>query len=108
MKPGSHPAYGRVVFRDLSTGDAFLTKSTMTSEQTIDWEDGRTYPLVTVEVSRYSHPFWTGKGRVLDTAGRVERFRRRYTERGVADRPPDPRTPHRQPSTGPTGQGLGS
>lgn len=77
MRKHLHPAYGPVVFRDRSAGVAFLTRSTMTSEERIDWE-GATYPLVDVEISNASHPFWTGKGRVLDTAGRVERFQRRY------------------------------
>ncbi len=78
MKPDIHPAYRPVVFRDRSAGLTFLTRSTLTSEQTIEWEDGHTYPLVDVEVSAASHPFYTGRSRVLDTAGRVEKFRRRY------------------------------
>jgi large subunit ribosomal protein L31 len=78
MKPGIHPAYAPVVFRDKAAGYAFLTRSTAKSEQTIEWEDGRTYPVVDVEVSAASHPFYTGNTRVLDTAGRVERFNRRY------------------------------
>ena len=82
MKPGIHPAYGPVVFRDKAAGFAFLTRSTARSEQTIEWEDGRTYPVVDVEVSSASHPFYTGNARVLDTAGRVERFQRRYGGRG--------------------------
>ncbi|GED96424.1 type B 50S ribosomal protein L31 [Gordonia crocea] len=80
MKPGIHPDYHPVVFRDASTGDEFLTRSTITSEQTVDWSDGHTYPLVVVEVTSASHPFWTGEQRLLDTAGRVERFKRRYTQ----------------------------
>ncbi|MFD3736172.1 type B 50S ribosomal protein L31 [Streptomyces sp. NPDC058632] len=81
MKPGIHPAYGPVVFRDTASHHAFLTRSTMTSDKTIEWEDGRTYPLVDVEISSVSHPFYTGTARVLDTAGRVERFERRYGAR---------------------------
>ncbi|MFJ3901635.1 type B 50S ribosomal protein L31 [Streptomyces sp. NPDC090025] len=81
MKPGIHPPYGPVVFRDLASGTAFLTRSTMTSEKTIDWSDGQTYPVVDVEISAASHPFYTGTARVLDTAGRVERFERRYGAR---------------------------
>ncbi|GGN52819.1 50S ribosomal protein L31 type B 2 [Streptomyces kronopolitis] len=81
MQTGIHPAYGPVVFRDRAAGHAFLTRSTMTSEQTVEWEDGRTYPVVDVEVSSASHPFYTGAARVLDTAGRVERFERRYGKR---------------------------
>jgi len=78
MQPGIHPAYGPVVFRDKAAGFAFLTRSTARSEQTVAWEDGNTYPVVDVEVSSASHPFYTGNSRVLDTAGRVERFNRRY------------------------------
>ncbi|MYY00759.1 MULTISPECIES: type B 50S ribosomal protein L31 [unclassified Streptomyces] len=82
MKHGIHPAYRPVVFRDKAAGFAILTRSTMTSEKTIDWEDGHTYPVVDVEISSASHPFYTGTARVLDTAGRVERFERRYGQGG--------------------------
>ena len=78
MKPGIHPDYHPVVFRDRSAGFAFLTRSTATSDKTIDWEDGNTYPVIDVEISSASHPFYTGNARVVDTAGRVERFNRRY------------------------------
>ncbi|MFC8236927.1 type B 50S ribosomal protein L31 [Streptomyces sp. NPDC056661] len=83
MKPGIHPPYGPVVFRDKAAGSAFLTHSTATSDQTIEWEDGNIYPVVDVEISNVSHPFYTGTARVLDTAGRVERFERRYGRREV-------------------------
>lgn len=78
MKPGIHPAYRPVVFRDRAADFAFLTRSTATSEKTIEWEDGNTYPVIDVEISSASHLFYTGTQRVLDTAGRVERFERRY------------------------------
>ena len=78
MKPSIHPDYRPVVFRDASADFSFLTRSTATSERTITWTDGQEYPLIDVEVSSASHPFYTGQSRVLDTAGRVERFRRRY------------------------------
>ncbi|GAA5151804.1 type B 50S ribosomal protein L31 [Pseudonocardia eucalypti] len=81
MKKDIHPEYRPVVFQDSLTGDAFLTRSTATSERTITWADGRTYPLLVVDISSYSHPFWTGRGRVLDSEGRVEKFRRRYGDR---------------------------
>ncbi|MFE9567793.1 type B 50S ribosomal protein L31 [Streptomyces sp. NPDC006692] len=81
MKPGIHPPYGPVVFRDSASNHAFLTRSTMSSDNTIEWEDGNTYPVVDVEISSVSHPFYTGTARVLDTAGRVERFERRYGAR---------------------------
>ena len=78
MKQGIHPDYRPVVFRDVSADFAFLTRSTATSDKTIDWEDGNTYPVIDVDVSSASHPFYTGRSRVLDTAGRVEKFRQRY------------------------------
>ena len=78
MRPGIHPDYHPIVFRDKSADFAFLTRSTMTSSQTIEWEDGNTYPVVDVDVSS---AFWTGRGRILDTAGRVEKFERRYGRR---------------------------
>ncbi|MFC5826363.1 type B 50S ribosomal protein L31 [Nonomuraea insulae] len=78
MKKGIHPGYRPVVFRDPGADVAFLTRSTMTSDKTIEWTDGNTYPVVDVDVSSASHPFYTGRNRVLDTAGRVERFNQRY------------------------------
>ena len=78
MKQGIHPDYRPVVFRDKAANFSFLTRSTVRSEQTVTWEDGNTYPVFDVEVSSASHPFYTGQSRVLDTAGRVEQFRRRY------------------------------
>lgn len=83
MKPGIHPAYHPVVFQDAATGEGFLTRSTITSDRTIEWSDGRTYPLVVVDVSAYSHPFWTGARRIVDSAGQVEKFHRRYGKRGA-------------------------
>jgi large subunit ribosomal protein L31 len=80
MKPDIHPDYHPVVFQDATTGEAFLTRSTIISNRTIDWE-GRTYPFVVVDISSASHPFWTGSRRHIDTAGQVEKFRRRYGDR---------------------------
>ncbi|MFT4083981.1 MAG: type B 50S ribosomal protein L31 [Nocardioides sp.] len=77
MKKGIHPGYGPVVFRDSSTGRLFLTRSTATSERTVDL-DGVTYPVIDVEVTSDSHPFWTGRKRLVDVEGRVEAFHRRY------------------------------
>ena len=84
MKPDIHPDYHAVVFQDATTGATFLTRSTITSTRTIEWETRtgvHSYPLVVVEVSSDSHPFWTGTRRPLDTAGRVEKFYRRYGRR---------------------------
>ena len=82
MRRDIHPAYGPVVYQDRSTGQAFLTRSTASSTETITWEDGNTYPLIRVDITSYSHPFWTVGQRVLDSAGQVEKFRRRYGSRG--------------------------
>ena len=78
MKTGIHPAYHEVVFQDVSSDFAFLTRSTIKTKDTIVWSDGKQYPLVKVEVSSHSHPFYTGKQKIMDTAGRVDRFRRKY------------------------------
>lgn len=78
MKKGIHPAYGPVAFRDRSGDLVFVSSSTLVgSNETVD-VDGTTYPVIDVDVSTASHPFWTGRGRVLDTEGRVEKFNRRY------------------------------
>ena len=78
MKPNIHPQSQAVVFQDLSSDFAFLTRSTMTSKETVKWEDGEEYPLIKVDISSKSHPFYTGKNKVLDTGGRVDKFRKRY------------------------------
>ncbi|MAJ51901.1 MAG: 50S ribosomal protein L31 [Flammeovirgaceae bacterium] len=78
MKKDLHPEYKEVVFLDTSSDFKFLTKSTMKSSDTIKWEDGNEYPLIKIEVSSASHPFYTGKKLFVDTAGRVEKFNKRY------------------------------
>ncbi|HMV37796.1 type B 50S ribosomal protein L31 [Plasticicumulans sp.] len=78
MKKGIHPEYREVVFQDLSADFSFLTRSTIRTKDKITWTDGKEYPLVKVEVSSASHPFYTGKQKIVDTAGRVDRFRRKY------------------------------
>ena len=77
MKSGIHPAYREVVFVDSSTGAKFLMASTIKTDKTIDYE-GRKLPLVTVDISSASHPFFTGKQKFIDTAGRVEKFQKKY------------------------------
>lgn len=78
MKKDIHPEYREVVFQDISSDFKFLTRSTLKTRETIVWEDGKEYPLFKVEVSSQSHPFYTGKQNIVDTAGRVDRFRRKY------------------------------
>lgn len=81
MKKDIHPEYREVVFLDTTSDVKFKTKSTMTSNETIKMEDGNEYPLIKVEVSSASHPFYTGKKIFVDTAGRVEKFNRRYKKK---------------------------
>jgi large subunit ribosomal protein L31 len=78
MKKSIHPVYRPVVFRDGGADSAFLVRSTATTHKTVEWADGTVYPLVEVDVSAASHPFYTGRSRTLDTEGRVERFNKRY------------------------------
>lgn len=73
-----HPEYRTVVFRDSASGTEFLTRSTVQTNQTTKHSDGNEYPLYEVEISSASHPFYTGKQKLVDTAGRVERFRKKY------------------------------
>jgi large subunit ribosomal protein L31 len=93
VKEGIHPEYREVVFQDTSSDFKFLTRSTIATSETIEWEDGNTYPLARVEISSASHPFYTGKQILLDSGGRVERFRKRYgrksftTEEEAAEEP---------------------
>lgn len=82
MKKDIHPNYREVVFQDIASDFAFLTRSTIRTEDTITWEDGNEYPLVKVEVSSKSHPFYTGKQRVLSSGGRVDRFKQKYGRLG--------------------------
>ena len=78
MKKDIHPNYRPVVFQDNSADFAFLTKSTVETKETITWTDGKEYPLVRVDISSQAHPFYTGKQNIVDTAGRVDRFKRKY------------------------------
>ena len=79
MRKDIHPKdYRFVVFKDMSNDYAFLTKSTVNTKDSIEWEDGKEYPLVKLEISHKSHPFYTGKMQLVDTAGRVDKFKTKY------------------------------
>jgi len=78
VKKDIHPRYRPVVFQDMSADFAFLTRSTIDTHETIVWTDGNTYPLVKVDITSASHPFFTGKQKLLDTAGRVDRFQKKF------------------------------
>ena len=82
MKQGIHPSnYRFVVFKDMSNGTSFLSKSTANTKETIVWEDGKEYPVVILEISNTSHPFYTGKNVLVDTAGRIDKFKKRYAKK---------------------------
>jgi large subunit ribosomal protein L31 len=82
MKAEIHPTYSAIVFRDLASGEMFLTRSTATSDKTVSL-DGVEYPVIDVEISSASHPFYTGKQRIMDSAGRVEKFNQRFKNFGA-------------------------
>ncbi len=82
MKKGLHPAnYRYVVFKDMSNGFSFLSRSTAASKETVKWEDGNEYPLIKLEISSTSHPFFTGKNVLVDTAGRIDKFKKKYAKK---------------------------
>lgn len=78
MKKGVHPQYRPVVFQDISAGTSFVTRSTIEAKETVKWEDGNEYPLVKVDISSSSHPFYTGKQTFVDAAGRLDRFAKKF------------------------------
>ena len=78
MKQGIHPEYREVVFMDISNNFSFVTRSTVKTKETIKWEDGNEYPLFKLDTSSESHPFYTGTQKIIDTAGRVEKFRQKF------------------------------
>jgi large subunit ribosomal protein L31 len=82
MKEGIHPEkYRFVVFKDMSNESTFLSKSAADSKETIVWEDGNEYPVIKLEISNTSHPFYTGKNVLVDTAGRIDKFNKRYAKK---------------------------
>ncbi len=80
MKPDIHPNYREVIFVDVSCDFSFLTRSTISTKESMTWTDGKEYPLVKFEVSSKSHPFYTGKHKIVDTGGRVDKFKKRYAQ----------------------------
>lgn len=78
MKQGIHPDYHKVIYMDTNSGFKFLSGSTMKSNETTEWEDGNTYPLIKIEVSSDTHPFYTGRQKFADRDGRAERFKKKY------------------------------
>ena len=82
MKQGIHPEdYRFVVFKDMSNGTSFLTRSAAASKETVQWEDGKEYPLIKLEISNTSHPFFTGQTMLVDTAGRIDKFKKKYAKK---------------------------
>ena len=88
MKKDIHPEYREVVFQDVQSDFKFITRSTMKSDEKIKWEDGKEYPVIKVEVSSASHPFYTGKKIFVDTAGRVEKFNQKYKAKTTVSKSP--------------------
>ena len=84
MKEGIHPNYREVVFLDTSCDFGFVTRSTVATNEMIKWKDGKEYPVYKIEISAESHPFYTGKQKIVDTAGRVDKFKKRYARKGAA------------------------
>ncbi len=78
MKKGIHPVYKEVIFRDASCGFSILSRSTQSSKETMKWEDGNEYPVINLDISSGSHPFFTGNDKILDASGRVEKFKKKY------------------------------
>ncbi len=78
MKDSIHPEYQTVIFKDASSDFAFLSRSTLKSNRKMTWEDGKEYPLFIAEITSDTHPFFTGKQKIVDTEGRVEKFRQKY------------------------------
>lgn len=82
MKKGLHPEqYRLVVFKDMSNGTSFLTRSAAQTKESVKWEDGNEYPLVKMEISNTSHPFFTGQKMLVDTAGRIDKFNKKYAKK---------------------------
>ncbi len=82
MKQDIHPKnYRLVVFKDMSNGNSFISRSSAASKDTVQWEDGNEYPLIKLEISNTSHPFYTGKNVLVDTAGRIDKFKKRYAKK---------------------------
>ena len=78
MKKGIHPEYREVLFHDISVDEYYLVRSTIQTDKTKKWEDGNTYPYFPLEISSASHPFYTGKQKIVDTGGRVQKFEKRF------------------------------
>ena len=94
MKKGIHPEYRPVIFLDHAANFSFLSRSTVKTNLTMVWTDGETYPLVRLEISSASHPFFTGKMKLMDSTGQIERFRKRFGQNyRKGDAKPDEKKP---------------
>ena len=78
MKAGIHPEYREVVFQDVTSDFRFLTRSPLSSKESVKWQDGNEYPLIKIDISSASHPFYTGQNKIMDTSGRIDKFKKRY------------------------------
>ena len=98
MKKGIHPNYRPVVFKDTAANFSFLTRSCVETDETVKWEDGNEYPLYKVEISSASHPFFTGKMKLLDTTGRVQKFQQKYKKTGYGAKKAEAASPEAAPA----------
>ena len=80
MKAGIHPEYREVVFQDVTSDFRFLTRSTLSSKESVKWQDGNDYPLIKIDISSASHPFYTGQSKIMDISGRIDKFKKRYAK----------------------------
>ena len=104
MKPGLHPdSYRVVVFKDMSNEHMFLGKSCTNTKDMIKWEDGNEYPLIKLDISNTSHPYYTGKMMLIDTAGRVDKFKKRFAKHNDLSGKPNPIASETPSSEAPAG-----
>ena len=96
MKKEIHPEYRTVLFHDVSVDKYYLIPSTLETDQTKEWEDGNTYPYCPLDVSSASHPFYTGQNKIIDTGGRVERFKKRFSKKAAVKAAPVEESPEEE------------
>ena len=99
MKKEIHPEYRTVLFHDVSVDKYYLIPSTLETDQTKEWEDGNTYPYCPLDVSSASHPFYTGQNKIIDTGGRVERFKKRFSKKAAVKAVPAEESPKEETPT---------
>ena len=99
MRKDIHPEYREVLFHDTSVDEYFLVRSTLATDQTKEWTDGKTYPYCVLDISSASHPFYTGQNKIIDTGGRVERFKKRFSKKAAVKAAPAEESPKEETPT---------